>query len=226
MSTSPEFRRHESLPWPPPASPPLHDQQLDLWWIDGALLADLPRRQRTQQLLQGVLASYLPGQPLRWTREAKGRPWLDQPGAPDFNLSDTIGGSVVAVAARGRVGVDLEHLDRRPPVDRLARRWFSAAEAEALAALEPDCAAVAFLHLWTAKEAACKATGTGIFGWLPKWQFEVGVAQPQPRALPAEAGAVADWTFVRSTPTPGYSCVLACQDLRPQLNRMLRIITD
>ena len=71
----------------------------------------------------------------------------------------------------------------------LAPRYFSAAEANALAALPDDDARHAFLALWTAKEAACKATGTGIYGWLDRWCFAVAGGDPQLQAAPADAGA-------------------------------------
>jgi len=57
-------------------------------------------------------------------------------------------------------------------VARLAARWFAADEAQHLATMPTDDARRAFLRLWTAKEASCKATGTGIFGYLSRWRFD------------------------------------------------------
>jgi 4'-phosphopantetheinyl transferase len=97
-------------------------------------------------------------------------------------------------------------------VARLAARWFGAEEAQALAALDPESARIAFLRLWTAKEASCKATGTGIFGYLGQWRFAVTPAQPQLSALPDAAGAPARWAFQRLSPSPDHTAVIALRD--------------
>jgi len=46
-----------------------------------------------------------------------------------------------------------------------------------------DAARRAFLRLWTAKEASCKATGTGIYGRLAAWRFAIGEDDPRGRRL-------------------------------------------
>lgn len=176
-----------------------------------------PRRARIDALLRTLLAGYLglPGSELRFARQPQGRPHLAHAQAPDFNLTDTAGGVLVAVARRGCVGVDAERSDRRLPAMRLARRWFATDEADALAALDDTVAQRAFVNLWTAKEAACKATGTGISGYLQAWRFavETGDQAPRLRDLPAAAGPASAWTFHRLTPTPAHTAVLACRDL-------------
>lgn len=151
-------------------------------------------------------------QALRFGREAKGRPFLLGDGVPDFNLSDTDGGTLVALCAHGRVGVDLERMDREPAVARLARRYFAPDEADALAAMDVDAARQAFLRLWTAKEASCKSTGTGIFGWLPQWRFDALSDAPRLLAAPADAGAPARWRHLRLAPAPTHTAVLALRD--------------
>jgi 4'-phosphopantetheinyl transferase len=174
-------------------------------------------------LLRGVLAPYLglaPAQ-LTFAREAHGRPYLALPHAPDFNLSDTVGGTLVAVCGSGRIGVDLERTDRAPPAVRLAKRWFSLEEADALAELGDERARLRFLHWWTAKEASCKATGTGIYGRLHQWRFEASVA-PVARALPDDAGAASRWQFARVAPAPDYTAVLAWRDAPGDVAREMR----
>jgi len=173
-----------------------------------------PRRPRLDRLLRATLAPLLGLAPeaLVFAREAKGRPFLQHPQAPDFNLSDTAGGTLIAVCAKGRVGVDLERVDRQLPVQPLARRWFHPEECLALQALSPEQARAAFLRLWTAKEAGCKATGTGIYGYLAKWRFEVLPASPRLLAAPADAGASARWRFLRLTPSSEHTAVLALRD--------------
>jgi 4'-phosphopantetheinyl transferase len=94
----------------------------------------------------------------------------------------------------------------------LARRYFAASEIAGLQALDPESARMAFLRLWTAKEASCKSTGTGIFGWLPRWQFDVASEQPRLLQAPEEAGDAARWQFIRVTPSPEHTAVLSLCD--------------
>ena len=149
---------------------------------------------------------------LRFAREYKGRPYLAHEGAPDFNLSDTHGGTLFAISRAARVGVDLELAARTPPAARLAARYFAPEESVALSALAPSEAARAFILSWTAKEASCKATGTGIFGYLPRWAFAVDEAQPRLLSLPDEAGEPARWSFLRVAPSAGHTAVIALRD--------------
>lgn len=203
-------------PWPP--LPAARASQLDrlelrLLWLPPGDDA-LPRRARIDALLRRVLAPLLDLAPadLRFGREEKGRPFLRHDGAPDFNLSDTDGGTLLALTRAARVGVDLERVERTPPAGKLAVRYFAPAEAQAIAALPPAPAAREFIRLWTAKEASCKATGTGIFGWLPQWQFEPGEDAPRLRALPEHAGDAARWRFARVAPSHEHTAVLALRD--------------
>lgn len=169
---------------------------------------------RIDQLLRSVLAPLvgIPAEALLFDREAKGRPFLRHDQAPDFNLSDTRGGTLIALTTSGRIGVDLERTDRQPPVDRLAARWFSDQESAALLALAPEQARVAFLQLWTAKEASCKATGTGIYGFLADWRFDPSSALPLLQAAPAEAGAGERWRFLRLAPSSEHTAAIALRD--------------
>ncbi|MET7277585.1 4'-phosphopantetheinyl transferase superfamily protein [Kribbella sp. NPDC005582] len=84
---------------------------------------------------------------------ANGRPEID-----GLAVSLSHSRSQVAVAARrtGTVGIDLEDVYPRSVSD-LARRWFDADELEWTAG---DL--LAFLRLWTAKEAVGKALGVGL----------------------------------------------------------------
>lgn len=174
--------------------------------------------------LREGLAPYagVPADVLRFGREPRGRPFLLEARIPglQFNLSDTLGGCLLAVACALRIGVDVERSDRTMPALRLARRYFAACEADALAALPEPARSSAFLHAWTAKEAACKATGSGLRDRLDAWVFEVApeARDPRLRQAPAEAGDPARWTFRRLQPAPGYTAVLAVPGAIRQLH--------
>ena len=198
-----------------------------VWWhaTPAGEVAPRARRGRLDRLLRSVLARYVGVAPeaLRFARESKGRPYLAE-GGPDFNLSDTTGGTVVAVAQHGRLGVDLEKLDRAMPHQRLAKRYFAPREIAALSAMADDDARRAFLHLWTAKESSCKSTGTGIYGQLPRWEFDALVdGDPRLVAWPDEAAPRERWHHARVEPAPGYTCVLACDGYVP---RPLLLVAD
>ncbi|MFN7783918.1 MAG: 4'-phosphopantetheinyl transferase family protein [Lysobacterales bacterium] len=173
------------------------------------------RREFLDALLRAALAPYagLPAAALRFGREPRGRPFLLESALPalQFSLSDTVGGCLLAVANGLRIGVDLERVDRRMPALRLARRYFAASEFDALSALPGHLHEPAFLHAWTAKEAACKATGSGLRDRLDAWVFETDPDGHEPRmqAAPTEAGDAAAWSFLRLQPAPGYTAVLA-----------------
>lgn len=67
------------------------------------------------------------------------------------------------VEARGvRIGVDLERAARNVNDAGLARRVCTPREREALAALDETARRLAFLRLWTCKEAMSKATGDAL----------------------------------------------------------------
>ena len=203
------MNRRVPPPWTPGA--------VHVWWhaTPPEEAAPQQRRGRLDRLLRAVLAQYVDGE-LRFARESKGRPYLAG-GGPDFNLSDTTGGTVVAVAEGGRLGVDLERLDRVLPHRRLAARYYSPQEQSALQAMDEETARVAYLKLWTAKEATCKSTGTGIYGQLPRWQFDAQAeSDPVLLAWPQESGPRERWHHARIEPAPGYTCVLACDGYVPR----------
>lgn len=203
--------------------PPLAPDAVHVWWAGGGPAAPRRRRAHADAVLRSVLAGYVATPPaaLRFAREPRGRPFLvdgdGRPQGPQFNLSDTRGGTVVAVSGALRVGVDLERSDRRPPHRALAPRWYAPDEAEALAALPEEPARQAFLALWTAKEASCKATGTGIYGRLAHWRFAAATGDPALLGAPPEAGEAAAWSFRRLVPAPGYTAVVACRGRIGQL---------
>ena len=206
-------------------APPLAADELRLYWCDDS--GDpIPRRVRLDRLLRSALAALVGAAPaeLHFGREDRGRPFLRHPQAPDFNLSDTVGGTLIGICAAGRIGVDLERIDRQLPVARLAARWFSAGEAAELAALPAEAARIAFLQLWTAKEASCKATGTGIFGQLRDWRFEAGSAAPRLLGAPPAAGEAERWRFERLSPSSAHTAVLALLDAPPLVVSRYRLL--
>ena len=130
----------------------------------------------------------------------------------DLNWSHSGQGLLVALATGARVGVDLELVRPRPRALPLARRFFTAGEADALAAWPTATREAAFVRLWCAKEALLKASGHGLSFGLHRLGF--AAAGDDGWALvecdPA-LGAVADWRLQAFAPAPGYLATVAWQ---------------
>jgi 4'-phosphopantetheinyl transferase len=145
-----------------------------------------------------------------FARSARGRPSLAAPHAGiDVNWSHSGDGLLMAFGAGVQVGVDLELLRPRPRALELARRFFTAQEADALASLPDTARERAFVRLWCAKEALLKAHGHGLSFGLDRLEFAL---QDDTWALvdcdPA-LGAPADWTLHAFVPGPHYLATIA-----------------
>ncbi|MFN8546784.1 MAG: 4'-phosphopantetheinyl transferase superfamily protein [Candidatus Eisenbacteria bacterium] len=117
--------------------------------------------------LRLILARYLGADPraLRFEHAPQGKPML--PALPDgrrlsFNLSDSEGTALLAVAWNATLGVDLEAMRPLPELARLARDYFAKRERDELFALPPAQWERAFFRIWTQKEAWLKGRGFGL----------------------------------------------------------------
>ncbi|HEY7787181.1 MAG TPA: 4'-phosphopantetheinyl transferase superfamily protein [Casimicrobiaceae bacterium] len=160
-----------------------------LWWCDlhaspsqlqccESLLSEAERARATRYGLELLRDRYVIGraslrrvlgrtfgvQPADVTiiRGERGRPRPGGETTLDFNISHTGGVALLGTLNGARIGVDIERVDRRINVAGLARKFLTENERAFLAALEPDAARRAVLHLWTCKEAMSKATGDAL----------------------------------------------------------------
>jgi 4'-phosphopantetheinyl transferase len=131
----------------------------------------------------------LPPSEVRIVRGERGRPHLD--GAPtlDFNISHTQGVALIGVAGSGRIGVDVERLQRNVSADGLAKKFLTVREQATLADLDEDARRRRFLHYWTCKEAMSKATGDGLSAPFRKLEVKLAdsielLAGPSPYDAP------------------------------------------
>jgi 4'-phosphopantetheinyl transferase len=134
-------------------------------------------------------------------------------GGPELSVSHS--GDLVAVAvATAPVGVDVEQLDGRArELDvgdpaALGRMVLAGEEQAALAAVEPEGRARAFLVAWTRKEAVTKARGDGLR--VPFGEVVVAADLAVPRVTawpyPQDPGSV---SLLDLDPDPGYVAALA-----------------
>jgi 4'-phosphopantetheinyl transferase len=166
-----------------------------------ARAARMPVERRRRDFLVGrgivrsILGSYLgiPPGDVDIAVGAHGKPFVDSPAAPAFNVSHSCGLAVIAVSAGFRVGIDLERVDPDLDVMAIAQRFLPPQDEADLASLAADARATAFFRLWTRREACVKANGTGFTGGL--------CAALARSATPVWDGAR---TIVDLQPAPGY----------------------
>ncbi len=166
-------------------------------------------------VLRNILAQYVSETPadLHFSYTEYGKPDLVRPATSlRFNVSHSHDLAVYALTAGQPLGVDVEYLHRRAIVDRLkiAHRFFSDREYNALASLPSYRRDHAFLACWTRKEAFVKAIGQGLS--CPLDQFDVTVDPNEPAELLATHWDVSDaqrWSMASFDPGPGYIGALA-----------------
>lgn len=163
------------------------------------LAARCALRQRLAQHL-GVSAGAL-----RFVEGPEGKPFLADAPRCHFNLSHSEDLALVGIGDRSELGVDIEVLRPVDDAQPLARSHFTAAEFDAMMALDERARAAAFLRIWTRKEACLKALGTGLS--IAPSSFEVGL-EPDFTELTIDRPSGAVRLAVRSI-DPGASAVAA-----------------
>ncbi|MEW6364993.1 MAG: 4'-phosphopantetheinyl transferase superfamily protein [Acidobacteriota bacterium] len=113
-------------------------------------------------LLRVLCSRYCGGAPEshRFLAGEHGRPYSEGTGF-DFNLSHTRGLVACGFVRGGRVGVDVESIDRRSEWRQLIGRVMAPGE-QARFGDAPEAFRPLFFEYWTVKEAIAKAWGTGL----------------------------------------------------------------
>lgn len=190
---------------------PLADDEIQLWFF--AADRGHPGPAADSLRVRELLAAYLDCRPdsVHLATGDHGKPFLADSRAFDFNVSHSGGALLVGIARGQALGVDIETPRRRRPVLELARRFFAADEATALAGLDASRQQIAFLRLWSCKEAIVKALGSGIGFGLARLQFSLDAAgEPDELSvIHASAGPLQDWHIARLAPTLAHVGALA-----------------
>lgn len=166
----------------------------------------------TRGTLRRLLAQYLKTDPrdLRFRYKAHGKPVLEGETGLCFNVSHANALALMAFVQRRDIGVDVENLGRETEAERLAERFFSDHEREAMRRLRGDELQSAFFRCWTRKEAYIKAKGEGLS--LPLHQFDVSIAPNDRDALLAtrpDPAEVERWTISDVPVGAGYAAAVA-----------------
>jgi 4'-phosphopantetheinyl transferase len=198
----------------------LPDDEVHVW--------QLPyRRSLGRKPLCALLGRYLglPGERVVLVDGAHGRPELGagHDRALAFNWSHSGTEALIAVARGVLPGVDLEQLRERPKALALARRFFTADEAQALAAEPEPARSAAFLRMWTAKEAVLKADGRGIGFGLHR--LRVAALEARLALQWMDGNDAAAWQLQTLDVGPGYLAALAWRGDGRRV-RMRRLAVD
>ena len=133
----------------------------------------------TRYFVRCILSSYFPYvDPAEWVFKTSefGRPEISEPSIPpdfSFNLSHTQNIIVCAVTQLGTVGIDVEHILKSRPLQRLSNRFFSYQESSFLNKLDEIENTTYFYKIWTLKEAFIKAEGKGLSMALNSFWFRI-----------------------------------------------------
>lgn len=172
---------------------------------------DARRFSATRGWLRLVLGAELAVPPgsVRLTEDGA-KPRLANRTGPHFNVSHASELALIAVSS-DPVGVDVEPVEHSRFDLGMVELACTAAEAEALDRLPVGHRALAFLRLWTAKEAYLKATGDGLSVEPPS--VEIGLSQSENGAPVQAAGGTGDrqWWVRRLQPAYGYIGAVAAE---------------
>lgn len=162
--------------------------------------------------LRQILAGRLDVTPvdIAFNTGPNGKPALSGPveGRLEFNLTHSGDLALVAVTTGSEVGVDVETMRPVPDALRIAERFFSTAESDALKALPEPEQASTFLNLWTRKESVAKGTGLGIANFLTRFEVTSGVAA-RVKTIDGDVRLAAQWTLHSFQPATGYLAAVA-----------------
>lgn len=160
-------------------------------------------------LMRRVLGHYLQQDPasIPLTANPAGKPVLRNATAahPAFSLSHSGGETVLAVAATGDIGIDIETRSRAPAAERIADRFFSHAERRYLSRCGNDRAEKA-LALWSLKEAIVKAQGMTVWDGLAGVSLTIDGARIVRDAVPPGGGR---WTLAAGPFGPSHVLAVA-----------------
>jgi 4'-phosphopantetheinyl transferase len=137
------------------------------------------RRILSRARVRGILARYLSQAPPDITirRNGRGKPAVVVGGTDlplQFSVSHSVDHMLVAVTRAGDVGVDLERVTRVADAERIASRFFTDAEYDALLALPAGQRLDAFFRAWVRKESVVKALGMGIAAAFDQFTVSLG----------------------------------------------------
>ena len=193
--------------------PPLGRDDIHVWFFPQW---DAAGRSAESPVVRSLLSDYAGGD-VAIEYDARGKAHI-RGDRLHFNVSHSGGALALAVSRSQPLGIDLEHRRRPRRVIELAQRFFASHEAQMLQRLPEAEQQIAFLRLWTRKEALVKAEGSGISGGLHRAVFDVDergeIAGPPDRS----------WQVVPFEPAAGFLGAVAWQGEPRPISYLVRTI--
>jgi len=164
--------------------------------------------------LRLILASYLEVAPtaVNFTYNDFGKPNLQdsaRAGMLTFSVSHSREHVRIAVAADKKVGIDVEVVDEKVPIDSIAKTFFSNTELFTLQRLPDAIKCLGFFSCWTRKEAYVKARGKGLS--IPLDSFNVSIQPGGPPDLIMDSRTAEVWKVDTIERQNGYLVSVAAQ---------------
>ena len=177
--------------------------------------------------LRAILGRYFEISPssINIAYSGSGKPfWENQPERGDalhFNVSHAGDFALIAVSRGSRVGIDVERMRERKSWDDILEDFFSPVEQEWVHSCPREGQTKAFFQLWTRREAASKAVGTGLMKGFSLFSLPPAPLSPSgfPLRLPAsaeEAGREQQWWMRDISPLPGHAGALCVEKRNPR----------
>jgi 4'-phosphopantetheinyl transferase len=168
----------------------------------------------TRGTLRFLLAQYLQVAPdqVSFRYAEHGKPFLAGMSDLRFNVSHSDGLALMAFVRNREIGVDVEKVREQGDEMKLAERFFSVRERNALRSLRGEELHSAFFRCWTRKEAYIKAKGEGLS--LPLHQFDVSIESDPAQALletRPDADEAGRWTLRNVSIHSEYAAALAVE---------------
>jgi 4'-phosphopantetheinyl transferase len=168
----------------------------------------------SRALVRTTLSRYADVPELAWQFETNryGRPHVSQPrvlGDIQFNMSNTTGLVVCAVARDCDVGIDVENISRTLDVDALAPTVFASTELADVRQAAPEDRRNRFFSYWTLKEAYIKARGMGLSLPLDAFWFDLGGPSPRLHVTDRCRDDPERWRFHQYAPTAEHRMAVA-----------------
>jgi 4'-phosphopantetheinyl transferase len=162
----------------------------------------------TRGVLRTLLGSYLGVAPAQvvFSYGPKGKPEVE---GLSFNVSHAGDLALIALVRTQRVGVDVEVMRPDVTMRALARRFFTAAENDALASLSDVDLVRGFYGCWTSKEAFVKAVGEGLSFELDRVETAVPPAPAGVASVDGDPETAARWTLASIHCGAGYAAAVA-----------------
>ncbi len=174
--------------------------------------SDRERYSAGRAALRIILSRYvgISARQLRFEYNSYGKPSLctDANYPCQFNLSHSQNLALISITQQNAVGIDIERMKTGIDFTKIARRFFSTQEQNALVSLSQEEVPRAFYRCWTRKEAYIKAMGMGLS--LPLESFSVSLEPDQPPIiLHGETDQTEAWSLYELVPAENYVAAVA-----------------